>query len=140
MGVPLSLNHKTILESECPNSREVQQVKNMGEQWIDECNHYLQQVKAALALENPDRLDLVTAMQRAILAINHSILGWLQYINNPDIMSRFERTELHEISDSLNKFAESFIEHDIEVTRKGVERGLKEIKQEQEEERQPFYV
>ena len=112
----------------------------MGEQWIDECNHYLEQVKAALALDNPDRLELVTAMQRAILAINHSVLGWLQYVNNPDIMSRFERTELHEISDSLNKFAESFIEHDIEVTRKGVERGLKEIKQEREEERQPFYV
>lgn len=112
----------------------------MVEQWVDECNRYLEQIKAALDMENPDRLDLVRSMQRAILAINHSIFGWLQYVNNPDIMSRFRQDELYKISEALNKFAKVFIEHDIEVTKKGMEKGLKEIKQEQEGDRQPFYV
>jgi hypothetical protein len=112
----------------------------MGEQWIDECNRYLEQIKASLIKDNPDRLDLVRSMHRAILSINHSIFGWLQYVNNPDIMSRFNQEELHEISDTLNKFAEAFIEHDIKVTKKGLEKGLKEIKQEQEKEKQSFYV
>ncbi len=113
----------------------------MGEQWIRECNSFLEQIRESMALDDPDRLDLVRSMQRALVAINHSILGWLQYVNNPDIMSRFDRDELKEISDALNKFAETFIEHDIEVTKKGMEKGLSELKQREEEDgRQPFYV
>ncbi len=113
----------------------------MGEQWIMECNAFLGQIRESMALDTPDRLDLVRSMHRALVAINHSILGWLQYVNNPDIMSRFDRDELEEISGAINKFAETFIEHDIEVTKKGMAKGLSELKQQQEEEeRQPFYV
>jgi len=111
----------------------------MSEQWINECKQYLAQVQESMKGENPDRLALVKSMHRALFAINHSILGWLQYVNNPDIMTKFNRDELHEISDTLAKFAEAFIEHDIEVTQKGMERGLGEGKSE-EEERHPFYV
>ena len=110
----------------------------MGEKWIQECNEFLEQISELKAIERPDRLELVKSMQRALLAINHSILGWVQYVNNPDIMSRFDREELYEISEDLNKFAKAFIEHDIEVTRKGIKKGLNELKQ--EEEQQPFYV
>ena len=113
----------------------------MGEQWIRECNSFLEQIRESMALEDPDRLDLVRSMQRALVAINHSILGWLQYVNNPDIMSRFEREELEKINGALNKFAEAFIEHDIEVTKSGMAKGLSELKQREEEDgRQPFYV
>lgn len=110
----------------------------MGEKWIQECNEFLEQIGESKAVERPDRLELVRSMQRALLAINHSILGWVQYVNNPDIMSRFDREELYEISEDLNKFAEAFIEHDIEVTRKGMKKGLSELKREGEQ--QSFYV
>jgi hypothetical protein len=111
----------------------------MGEQWIRECNDFLRQIRDSMKLENPDRLDLVKSMHRALYAVNHSILGWFQYVNNPDIMSRFDRDELRQMSETLNKFAESFLEHDIEVTEKGMGKGLSEPKEE-EEDRQPFYV
>jgi hypothetical protein len=111
----------------------------MGEQWIRECNDFLRQIRDSMKLENPDRLDLVKFMHRALYAVNHSILGWFQYVNNPDIMSRFDRDELRQMSETLNKFAESFLEHDIEVTEKGMGKGLSEPKEE-EEDRQPFYV
>jgi len=111
----------------------------MGEQWIRECNTFLEQIRESIAMGSPDRLDLVRSMHRALFAINHSILGWLQYVNNPDVMSRFTRDELNEISDALNKFAETFIVHDIEVTKKGMEKGLGEFREE-DREQQPFYV
>ena len=111
----------------------------MGEQWIHECTEYLRQVREALSTEDPDRLDLVRIMHAALIALNHSLLGWLQYVNNPDIMGKFNREELSEISEFLNKFAEDFIEYDIKVTKVGVAKGLSEIKQ-REESQQPFYV
>lgn len=110
----------------------------MGERWIQECEEYLKMVKGALETENPDRLDLVRTIQGALLAINHSVFGWLQYVNNPEVMGRFTREELDEMSSTLNGFAEGFLEYDIKVTKRGIEKGLSE--QEQEEEYQPFYV
>jgi hypothetical protein len=111
----------------------------MSEPWIRECNEFLKQVRESMTLEDADRLALVRSINRALHAVNHSILGWFQYVNNPDIMSRFDREELNEISDALNKFAESFIEHDIEVTKKSMEKGLSEPEQE-EQERASFYI
>jgi len=114
-------------------------VSSLSEQWIRECKEFLSQIRGSMKIEDPDRLELVTAMHRALLAVNHSILGWFQYVNNPDIMSRFDRDELTEISETMNKFAESFIEHDIQVTERGMSKALSEEKQ-NEEARQPFYV
>ena len=112
---------------------------NMSEPWITECNAFLKQIRESMALETPDRLALVRSINRALHAVNHSILGWFQYANNPDIMSKFDRDELQEISDALNKFAEAFIEHDIEVTKKGMGKGLEELRRE-DQDRQSFYV
>lgn len=111
----------------------------MGERWIKECTEHLMQIREALTAEAPDRLDLVRSMHVALLALNHSVWGWLQYVNNPDIMGKFTRDELNEIGGFLNKFAEEFIEHDIKVTKAGMKKGLSEIKQRQQSE-QPFYV
>jgi len=111
----------------------------MGERWIQECTEYLKQIREALAAEAPDRLDLVRAMHGALLALNHSVWGWLQYVNNPDIMGKFTREELSEISSFLNKFAEEFIEYDIKVTKAGMAKGLSEMKQRQQSQ-QSFYV
>ncbi|KON31090.1 hypothetical protein AC482_01890 [miscellaneous Crenarchaeota group-15 archaeon DG-45] len=111
----------------------------MGERWIQECAEHLKQIKEALVAEDPDRLDLVKAMHTALLALNHSVWGWLQYVNNPDIMGKFDRGELDEISGFLNKFAEDFIEYDIKVTKDGMKKGLSEVRQ-REQDQQLFYV
>ena len=43
--------------------------------------------------ENPDRLERVRSMHIALIDINHNTLGWLQYANNPDVMSMFNLDE-----------------------------------------------
>lgn len=111
----------------------------MGERWIQECTEHLKQIREALTAETPDRLELVKSMRVALLALNHSVWGWLQYVNNPDIMGKFTREELNEISNYLNKFAEGFIEYDIKVTKAGMKKRLSEIKQRRRSE-QSFYV
>ena len=112
----------------------------MGERWIRECEEFLRQIRENRMAENPDRLDLVRSMHVALLALNHSVIGWLQYVNNPDIMGKFTLEELREMSQYLNKFAEDFIEYDIKVTKAGMEKGLRELEEERGEEDQPFYI
>jgi hypothetical protein len=113
-------------------------VRWMGEQWIEECNEYLRRIRESTTAAAPDRLEVVRSMHTALLAINHSTLGWLQYVNNPDIMSMFDLPELEEIQLTLNKFAEAYILNDIEVTKKGMRKGMNMIKQNEPD--QPFYV
>ena len=110
----------------------------MSEQWIRECNELLQEIRASMKVENVDRLQLVTVMYKALMAVNHSVLGWFQYVNNPDIMSMFDVEELAEITETMNKFAEAFVSHDIEITEKGMVKGLSVDKG--DDERPPFYV
>ena len=110
----------------------------MDEQWIKECYELLQEIRESTKVENADRLQLVTTMHRALMAVNHSVLGWFQYVNNPDIMSMFNVDELTEITETLNNFAEAFVSHDIEVTEKGMGKGLNADKG--DDERLPFYV
>ncbi len=110
----------------------------MGEQWIEECNEYLKRIRERTA-EDPDRLEVVRSMHMALMAINHSTLGWLQYVNNPDIMSLFDLEELSEIQRTMNEFAEAYILNDIEVTRKGMHKGMDMAKQDGDAA-PPFYV
>ena len=120
-------------------SAQHREKNSMIDEWIKECNNFLTQLKKYTSSEEPDRLELVRSMHWALLAINHSTLGWLQYVNNPDIMSMFDREELNIITENLNKFAESYIGYDIEITKKGIQKGLKERKQ-KEQKTQSFYV
>lgn len=114
-------------------------VETVGERWIRACKEFLRQIRENKLVENPDRLDLVRSMHVALLALNHSVIGWLQYVNNPDIMGKFTLEELIEMSGFLSKFTEEFIEYDMKVTKVGMEKGLREMGEEREEE-QPFYI
>ncbi|MGQ9679763.1 MAG: DUF2153 family protein [Candidatus Bathyarchaeia archaeon] len=98
----------------------------MGERWVQECNMYLKQIKDALSTESPDRLELVRAMYISLLALSHSVWGWLQYVNNPEVMGKFSLSELNEVNSTIGKFALEFLEYDIKITRMGMEKGLKE--------------
>lgn len=115
------------------------EANEMGERWIQECDEFLRRIRDSPTAEAPDRLELVRSTHTALLAINHSTLGWLQYVNNPDIMSLFDLEELKEIRHTLNEFAEAYVMNDIEVTKKGMKKGNNVAKQD-EDTSQPFYV
>ena len=63
-------------------------------------------------------------MHTALLAVNQSTLGWLPYVNNPGVMSRFNLEDLNGIQSALNEIAETYILHDVEVTEKVIQKGL----------------
>jgi hypothetical protein len=56
------------------------------------------------------------------------MLGWKQWVNNPDIMIRFAQEDLEKMKKRLTSLTCSFIEYDIEATELGAQRGLKAIK------------
>lgn len=110
----------------------------MGERWIQACNEHLNQIKNTLSNENPDRLELVRAIYLSLLALSQSVWGWLQYVNNPEIMGKFSLSELNEVNSTLSKFTLEFLEYDIKITKMGMEKGLKGAIREGEDQRPPF--
>jgi hypothetical protein len=59
-----------------------------------------------------------------LAALQRSLLGWMQWVNNPDIMTRFTEEELGEMDKRIAEFARAFIEYDLKITEKGAEKGL----------------
>ena len=74
--------------------------------------------------EEKDRLEYVRSIRFMLGALQRSILGWMQWINNPDIMTRFTQEELSEMNKKIAEFTRAFIEYDLEITKKGAEKGL----------------
>jgi len=71
-----------------------------------------------------DRLDLIQSMRFSLYALHRSILGWLNWVNNPDIMVTFSQDELEEMNKKLTEFITEFIKYDIEVTKKGASKSM----------------
>ena len=110
------------------------------ESWIQECRQYLKVLDELVTAKDRDRLDLVRAMRTSLSALNHSLWGWIQYVNNPDIMGKFTREELEEMEKMINEFARNFIDYDIKITQLGTKKGLDEIKRRQREPTSPIVV
>lgn len=94
----------------------------MSESWIQTCEMLLEQIKKFSAKNDKDRLDLVQSMRFSLYAFHRSLLGWMDWVNNPDIMTAFKKEELDEINKRIMGFTESFIKYDAEATQKKVER------------------
>jgi len=92
--------------------------------WIRSCQRILEKLKDLEKSDNKDRLEYVRSIRFMLEALQRSIIGWMQWINNPDIMTRFTREELSEINKRMAEFTQSFIKYDIEITKKGEEKGL----------------
>ncbi len=58
-------------------------------------------------------------------ALHTSLTGWTQWVNSPDIMTRFKEKDLEEMSRKLTEFTRSFTKYDLEITKKGADKGLK---------------
>jgi hypothetical protein len=116
-------------------------MSKMGEEsWVQECRQYLKMLDELSTVKDRDRLDLVRSMRTSLSAFNHSLWGWIQYVNNPDIMGKFTKEELEEMDKLINEFARNFIEYDIKITQLGTKKGLDEIKRRRREEPSPIVV
>jgi hypothetical protein len=48
----------------------------------------------------------------------------MQWINSPEIMSNFTLEELDDMSGTITKMVEQFLEYDIKMTEEGMQKGL----------------
>jgi len=119
---------------------------SLSERWIQSSQRVLNHIKRLEKVEGKDRLELVRSLGFMLGALQRSLLGWMQWVNNPDIMTRFTQEDLKKMNKNLSKFVRTFIEYDLEATKLGDEKGLKarerpERKRKGSEERpEGFYV
>jgi hypothetical protein len=97
----------------------------LSERWIRISEKTLDQIKRLEEAKERDRLELVSSILFLLNALRNSLLGWIQWANNPNIMARFTQKDLEKIAKKLSTFTRTFIEYDIEATKLGAENGLK---------------
>ena len=115
----------------------------LSERWIQVSEKILDQIKRLEEAKERDRLELVRSLRFMLSTLQRSLLGWIQWVNNPDIMTRFTQEDLEKMSKKLSEFTRSFIEYDLEATKLGAQKGLKaikKVKKKKEERAQVFYV
>jgi hypothetical protein len=115
----------------------------LSERWIQVSEKILSQLKRLEEAKEKDRLEYVRSIRFMLSALQRSLLGWMQWVNNPDIMTRFTQEDLESINKKLSDFARSFIEYDLEATKLGAQRGLKaikKVKKKKDERAEAFYV
>ncbi len=115
----------------------------MSERWIQVSEKILDQIKRLEEAKERDRLELVRSIRFMLNTLQRSLLGWMQWVNNPDIMTRFTQEDLERMNKKLSEFTRSFIEYDLEATKLGAQRGLKaikKVKKKKEERAETFYV
>jgi len=88
----------------------------MSGRWIQDCERILAQIKELEKIEGEDRLDMVRRLRFILYALQRSVSGWMEWINNPDLMARFSLEELKAMSQVLTKLTQAFIEYDCEIT------------------------
>ena len=115
----------------------------LSERWVQIAEKILHQIKRLEEAKERDRLELVRSLRFMLSALQRSLLGWMQWVNNPDIMTRFTQEDLEKMNKKLSEFTRSFIEYDLEATKLGAHRGLKakkKVKEKKEERAEVFYV
>ncbi len=116
---------------------------SLSERWITVSEKVLDQIKRLEEAKERDRLELVRSMLFMLSALQRSLLGWMGWVNNPDVMTRFTQEDLEKMNKKLSEFTRSFIKYDLEATRLGAQKGLKArkiVKKKKEERPETFYV
>jgi len=116
----------------------------LSESWIQISDRILEQLKHLEDTKDKDRLELVRSLSFVLNVLQRSLIGWMQWVNNPDIMSIFSQNDLIKMTKNLSEFTSSFVKYDIEMTSLGVKKGLKSPKKvekkKREERTEHFYV
>ena len=92
------------------------EVKRMSNKWVEECERLLEQMKKLSGTEGKDRLEVVRTMRFVLYSLQRSLSGWLEWIDNLEIMSTFSFEGLQEINKKLAEMTEAFVEYDIKIT------------------------
>lgn len=119
----------------------------VSESWVQASERALEQIRRLAERRDVDRLELVQSMRFILMALHRSLLGWMNWVNNPDIMVAFTKEELAEMNKRLAEFVQDFIKYDIEVTKQGARKSSVSIEARREAEerarREPsetFYI
>lgn len=115
----------------------------MSERWIQVSEKILEQLKRLEDTKDKDRLELVRSLRFVLSVLQRSLIGWTQWVNNPDIMTIFSQKDLETMTEKLSEFTRSFVKYDLEMTSLGVKKGLKAPKKatkKKEERTERFYV
>ena len=116
----------------------------MSERWIQVSEKILEQLKRLEDTKDKDRLELVRSLRFVLSVLQRSLIGWTQWVGNPDIMTIFSQDDLEKMTKTLSKFTRSFVEYDLKMTSLGVKKGLKTpkkvAKKQKEERTERFYV
>jgi hypothetical protein len=111
--------------------------------WIRVSERIVDQLKCLEKSEDKDRLELVRSMRFVLTVLQRSLIGWTQWVNNPEVMTIFSQEDLEKMTETLSNFTRSFIVYDLEVTSLGVKKGLKSSKKvmnKKGERTERFYV
>ena len=115
----------------------------MSDGWIQISERIIDQLKRLEEINDKDRLDLVRSLRFVLSVLQRSLIGWTQWVNNPDIMSIFSQEDLQKMTKELSEFTRSFVKYDLEMTSLGVKKGLKapkKVTKKKDERTERFYV
>ena len=115
----------------------------MGERWIEVSEKILAQLTKLEDTSEKDRLELVSSLRIVMNILQRSLVGWMQWITNPEIMSIFSKADLEKMTQQLTKFTETFVEYDIQMTQIGLQKGLKvpkKLGKKEQNRSESFYV
>jgi hypothetical protein len=100
----------------------------LSEQWVEVSEKIIEKLKQIESADDKDRLDLVRSLRFVLTALQRSMAGWVQWVNNPDVMTIFSQEELQKMTKELSEMTHSFVKYDLEITKFGAEKGLKASK------------
>lgn len=116
----------------------------MNEGWMQVSERIIEQLKQLEDTKGKDRLELVRSLRFVLGVLQRSLVGWTQWVGNPDIMTIFSEEEMEKMTKKLAEFTCSFIEYDMKMTRLGADKGLtapkKPPKKPKEDRTERFYV
>jgi len=116
----------------------------LSDGWIQVSERVLDQLKHLEETKDKDRLDQVRYLRFVVSVLQRSLIGWTQWVNNPEIMTIFSQNDLEKMTKTLSEFTHSFVKYDLEMTRLGAKKGLKSpkkvAKKKKEERPERFYV
>jgi hypothetical protein len=116
----------------------------LSEGWVRVSERIIDHLKRLEDTEDKDRLELVRSLRFVLGVLQRSLIGWTQWVGNPDIMTIFSQDDLEKMTKTLAEFTRSFVEYDLKMTSLGVKKGLKSPKKvekkKKEDRTERFYV
>lgn len=116
----------------------------MSEGWVRVSERIIDQLKRLEDTKDKDRLELVRSLRFVLGVLQRSLVGWTQWVGNPDIMTIFSQEDLEKMTQTLAEYTRSFVEYDLKMTSLGVKKGLKSPKKvekkKKEDRTERFYV